>query len=100
MSHPREVVRFLIKDIVTFHNELQQISKMMDDQGLCKWLRQHYESSNSQLISIVLPTYNGARYLRESIESVLRQTTPEWELIIVDDCSTDEPSASHDKWRS
>ena len=31
MSHPREVVRFLIKDIVTFHNELQQISKMMDD---------------------------------------------------------------------
>ena len=48
-----------------------------------KWLRQHYESSNSQLISIVLPTYNGARYLRESIESVLRQTTSEWELIIV-----------------
>ena len=30
MSHPRKVVRFLIKDIVTFHNELQQISKMMD----------------------------------------------------------------------
>ena len=52
------------------------------------------------MISVVLPTYNGARYLRESIESVLRQTTPEWELIIVDDCSTDEPSASHDKWRS
>ena len=48
-----------------------------------KWLRQHYESSNSQLISIVLPTYDGARYLRESIESVLRQTTSEWELIIV-----------------
>ena len=48
-----------------------------------KWLRQHYESSNSQLISIVLPTYDVARYLRESIESVLRQTTSEWELIIV-----------------
>ncbi len=42
------------------------------------------------MISVVLPTYNGARYLRESIESVLRQTTSEWELIIVDDCSTDE----------
>ncbi len=50
------------------------------------------------MISVVLPTYNGARYLRESIESVLRQTTPEWELIIVDDCSTDETPAIADAY--
>lgn len=42
------------------------------------------------MISIVLPTYNGARYLRESVDSILHQTMPDWELIIVDDCSTDE----------
>jgi len=42
------------------------------------------------LISIVLPTYNGARYLAESIESVLRQSYTAWELIVVDDASTDE----------
>ena len=41
------------------------------------------------MVSIVLPTYNGARYLRESIDSVLGQTYKDWELIIVDDCSTD-----------
>lgn len=50
------------------------------------------------MISVVLPTYNGARYLLESIESVLRQTTPEWELIIVDDCSTDETPAIADAY--
>jgi len=42
------------------------------------------------LISIVLPTYNGARFLRQSAESCQAQTYPNWELIVVDDCSTDE----------
>ena len=42
------------------------------------------------LVSIVLPTYNGARYLAESIESCMAQTHTNWELIIVDDASTDE----------
>jgi glycosyltransferase involved in cell wall biosynthesis len=42
------------------------------------------------LISIVLPTYNGARYLREAIDSCLHQTYPNWELILVDDTSTDD----------
>ncbi len=40
-------------------------------------------------VSIVLPTYNGEDYLRESIESVIAQSFTDWELIIVNDCSTD-----------
>lgn len=40
-------------------------------------------------ISIVLPTYNGSKYIKESIESIINQTYDDWELIIVDDCSTD-----------
>lgn len=40
-------------------------------------------------VSIVLPSYNGERYIRQSIESVINQTFTDWELIIVDDCSTD-----------
>lgn len=41
------------------------------------------------LVSIILPTYNGARYLAQSIHSCLEQTYIHWELIIVDDASTD-----------
>lgn len=47
----------------------------------------------SPIVSIVLPSYNGAKYIRESIDSVLGQTFPSWELILVDDCSTDETAA-------
>lgn len=40
-------------------------------------------------ISIVLPCYNGAAMLRGAVDSVIEQTFKDWELIIVNDCSTD-----------
>ncbi len=40
-------------------------------------------------ISIILPTYNGAEYIKKSIQSCVDQSYPHWELIIVDDCSSD-----------
>jgi glycosyltransferase involved in cell wall biosynthesis len=45
--------------------------------------------NRSPLVSIILPTYNGARYLGEAIESCLAQTYQNWELILVDDWSSD-----------
>jgi glycosyltransferase involved in cell wall biosynthesis len=40
-------------------------------------------------ISIVLPSYNGSRHIEQSIQSCLRQTYSQWQLVIVDDASTD-----------
>jgi glycosyltransferase involved in cell wall biosynthesis len=41
------------------------------------------------LVSIIMPSWNTAKFIAESIESVIAQTYTNWELIIVDDCSTD-----------
>lgn len=43
----------------------------------------------SALVSIVTPTYNCGKFIEETIKSVLNQTYKNWEMIIVDDCSTD-----------
>lgn len=42
------------------------------------------------VVSIIMPSYNTANFISESIESVIDQTYSSWELIIVDDCSTDK----------
>ena len=41
------------------------------------------------LISIVMPVFNAQAYLEEALESVRRQTWTDWELLVVDDHSTD-----------
>jgi len=42
-----------------------------------------------KLISIILPTYNGSKFINQTIDSCLNQTYQQFELIIVNDCSTD-----------
>lgn len=41
------------------------------------------------LVSIIMPSYNTGRFIKETIESVLAQSYQNWELLIVDDCSSD-----------
>jgi glycosyltransferase involved in cell wall biosynthesis len=57
---------------------------------------------NLMLISIITPTYNSEYYIRETIRSVQQQTFADWEMLVVDDCSSDstlsiiKELASHD----
>ena len=51
------------------------------------------EGEPAPLVSVIMPVYNGERYLAEAIESILTQTLSDLELIVVDDCSMDGSAA-------
>src|SRR5699024_6491560 len=50
--------------------------------------------------SIIIPVYNGEKYIEESIESVLKQKVTDFEIIIIDDGSNDATSIILRKYRS
>jgi glycosyltransferase involved in cell wall biosynthesis len=49
--------------------------------------------SRTPLVSVCVPTYNYARFLRNCLDSVLGQTLTDWQLIVCDDCSSDDTVA-------
>lgn len=53
----------------------------------------------NEKVSIIVPVYNGVKYIRETVDSVERQTYPDWELILVDDGSTDGTLECMEKYR-
>ncbi len=53
---------------------------------------------NKPLVSIAMATYNGEEFLREQLDSILRQTYPNLEIVITDDRSTDSTPAILDEY--
>lgn len=54
--------------------------------------------SVQDLISIIIPVYNTEKHLDQCIQSVLAQTYTNWELLLIDDSSTDSFGAICDKY--
>lgn len=48
------------------------------------------EIINEPLVTVITPLFNAEKYISETIESVVKQSYKNWEMIIVDDCSTDK----------
>ena len=46
-------------------------------------------ATNNEIVSIIIPTYNSAKTIRRAIKSVINQSYPNWEIIIVDSFSDD-----------
>lgn len=55
---------------------------------------------NEPLFSVLIANYNNGRYLQEAIDSVLAQTYTNWEIVLVDDKSTDNSFEVYDKYKS
>ena len=66
--------------------------------GLGRWISPHAGwhrfRMTTPLVSVVLPVYNGAERVGEAIDSILRQTFRDFELIAIDDGSTEDDTAS------
>ncbi len=62
-----------------------------------KWMRPEFEEG---LVSVIIPTYNRAHFLKDALDSVVSQTYRPIEVLIVDDGSTDETESMVEYWRS
>ena len=53
---------------------------------------------NSERVLVVIPLYNGARFIDETLQSVISQTHPHYEVVVVDDGSSDDSVERVRRW--
>ena len=89
--------RFVWRDANVYAQEVEQIYEAVQDKPM-QGISQpgplpagegRPKLTSTRAVSVCLPTYNGAAFIKEALESILRQTYQDFELLIVDDGSTD-----------
>lgn len=55
-----------------------------------QWKEELEDSQGQPLVSVIVPNFNHAPYLRERLDTIYNQTYPNFEVILLDDCSTDD----------
>lgn len=61
-------------------------------------MQNNLSETKQPLVSVVMPAYNCEKYIAEAIESVQKQTYTQWELLIINDCSTDNTRMLADRY--
>lgn len=64
--------------------------KLSDENMNLENLSEKKKNKNKALVTVVIPTYNRAKFLKRAIKSVKKQTTKKWKLLIIDDGSKDK----------
>ncbi len=75
------------------------IWKNHESRALLRRCAQIYNSAPTPLVSVIIPSFNRGKFLGKAIESVLSQSLQEFELIIVDDGSTDDTRSVVDNYK-
>ena len=70
------------------------------DYAICQISKESRVAVGKPKVSVIMPNYDGGKYIDKAIHSVFSQTYTNWELTIVDDCSTDDSVASMMKWKA
>ena len=77
------------RELTRLDDEVGDLARLAKIAEVQAWLR-HVDVPDTQLISVVMPTHDRADLVGRAIDSVLGQSYPNWELLVVDDASTDE----------
>lgn len=115
MSEPYEKVRLLYGQLLSVWSSVRKGYSALDWDQACRLREQYYSmasvealftphafSDNSPFLSVVVPVYNVSKYLEECLDSVLQQSFKDFEVLLVNDGSTDgsldllEEAASRD----
>lgn len=79
-----DIVLYAVCQYLTAHHQVPVKTETIAPQAFPSY------KGEEGLVSIIMPTWNSSRYVASSIKSILGQTYGNWELIVTDDCSTDD----------